>query len=454
MNLFSEQTILTVSRLTALLTDLLEENFSQVWVEGEVSNLAQPSSGHLYFTLKDSGAMIRCVLFRSSVKSLKFRLEEGMSLILRGRVSVYGQRGDYQLVGEYAEPKGLGALQAAFIQLKEQLSAEGLFDQMHKQPLPEMPQRVAVVTSPTGAVVHDILNVLGRRHAGVQVLIYPVRVQGEGSALEIVKAIHDLNRIHAADVLIVARGGGSLEDLWAFNEEIVARAVFSSKIPVISAVGHETDWTICDFVADLRAPTPSAAAELVSAARDELQQQLEGLYHRLQQAMQTCLKQQQRSLESLKRALHDPGRMMGHLSQRCDDLDMRLHLGMRNLLLRLIDKSNQLHQQLYYHDPVTRIRQFRQQLELLSVQADHHIHSLLDHLGRAAGESAARLHGLSPLQTLARGFAVAERISDQRIVRSALELKAGDELLVRLHQGQALCTVEESYNDSGVKATT
>ena len=454
MSLFSEQTILTVSRLTALITDLLEDNFGQVWVEGEISNLSRPSSGHLYFTLKDRDAMLRCVMFRTSAKALKFRLEEGMSLVLRGRVSVYGQRGEYQLVTEYAEPKGVGALQAAFIQLKERLAAEGLFVQTLKQALPEMPQRVAVITSISGAVVHDILNVLGRRNAGIELLIYPVRVQGEGASLEIAQAIKDINRLQAADVLIVGRGGGSLEDLWAFNEEVVARAVYSSKIPVISAVGHETDWTICDFVADLRAPTPSAAAELVSAAREQLQQQVADLYHRMQQAIYQGLKQHKRLVDGLQRALHDPGRLLGHLIQRCDDLELRLTLSMRHKLTRLVDRLVRLDQQLQHHDPIQRVKHLHQHLQMLSGQAEYRMLNLLEYASRIHGEATARLHALSPLKTLARGFAVAERTADHMLVRNSADLKAGDELLIRLHQGSALCVVEESYNDSGVKATT
>src|SRR5512136_2779310 len=270
MDIFADKRILTVSRLTALIRSTLEENFEHVWVEGEVSNLSTPSSGHLYFTLKDAGAQLRCVMFKGAVRNLRFRLKDGMGLILRGRITVYEQRGDYQLIAEYAEPLGIGALQLAFEQLKERLVREGLFDESRKKPLPVLPQRIGVVTSPTGAAIHDILTVVNRRFANVQILIVPVRVQGDGAAAEIAAAIDDVNRYGAVDVMIVGRGGGSLEDLWAFNEEAVARAIARSRIPVISAVGHETDYTIADFAADLRAPTPSAAAELAVKDRDEL----------------------------------------------------------------------------------------------------------------------------------------------------------------------------------------
>jgi exodeoxyribonuclease VII large subunit len=454
MNLFSEQTILTVSRLTSLLKDLIEENFNQVWVEGEVSNLALPASGHAYFTLKDSGAMLRGVMFRSCVKALKFRLEEGMSVIVRGRLSVYDQRGEYQLIAEYAEPKGIGALQAAFMQLKERLAGEGLFNEAHKQPLPAMPQRVGIVTSATGAAIHDILNVLGRRNAGLDLLIYPVRVQGEGAAAEIAAAIDNLNQLQAADVLIVGRGGGSLEDLWAFNEEAVARAVYRSKIPVISAVGHEIDWTICDFVADLRAPTPSAAAELVCTAKEELVHQLDALSHRLQQAISGQLRLRSQNLTGLRRALHDPSRMLGHQLQRVDDLSERLDMALRNLLGRRSEQLARMEQYLAGFHPAMKISKLRQELLLLSERAERRVCHHLEALGRSHGEATARLDTLSPLHTLSRGYSVVEQLHGGTVVRNAAELRIGQEVRLRLQQGSALCLVEETYSDSGVKATT
>lgn len=454
MNLFAEQIILSVSRLTALLKELLEDNFDQVWVEGEISNLAFPASGHIYYTLKDSAAMLRCVMFRSSAKALRFRLEEGMSVVMRGRLSVYDQRGEYQLIAEYAEPKGLGALQAAFIQLKERLAGEGLFDEAHKKALPAMPQRVGVVTSASGAAIHDILNILGRRHAGVDLLICPVRVQGDAAAAEIAAAIDDMNRLQAVDVLIVGRGGGSLEDLWAFNDEQVARAVYRSTIPVISAVGHETDWTICDFVADLRAPTPSAAAELVSTARAELTQRIDELSYRLNQATKNQLFLHTQNLAGLNRALQDPTRLLGHHSQRIDDLSERLDLVLRHQFARRREQLARFEQHLAGLHPAVQIGRLRQELIFMSEQIERRIVSRLDHLARAQGEATARLDSLSPLHTLARGFAVVENSRDGSIVRSSTTLQTGDELKLRLQQGCALCVVEETYNDSGVKATT
>ncbi len=444
MDLFGERTIFSVSRLTALLKGLLEENFNQVWLEGELSNLSQPASGHLYFTLKDSGAMLRCVMFRSSAKALRFRLLEGMALVVRGRISVYDQRGEYQLICEYLEPKGAGALQLAFMQLKERLAAEGLFDEARKRPLPVLPRRIAVVTSATGAVIHDILNVLGRRFAALDLLLYPVRVQGEGAGAEVAQAIDDLNRLQAADVLIVGRGGGSLEDLWAFNEEVVARAVRRSRIPVISAVGHETDWTICDFAADLRAPTPSAAAELVCASREELLQRLDGLQHGLRQAMQGLVAMQRRRVEGLHRALHDPTLLLGHLGQRVDDLAERLDNGLRNLLARRREQLARLERQLAAQHPSIRISTLRHQLLLLSERAERRVTAFVDRLAREQGEATVRLDTLSPLQTLARGYSVVESVEDGAVLRDAAQLSVGQRLRLRLAKGGALCRVEDT----------
>ncbi|HEX9078796.1 MAG TPA: exodeoxyribonuclease VII large subunit, partial [Desulfuromonadaceae bacterium] len=422
MNIFSEKTILTVSRLTALLRGVLEENFEQVWVEGEVSNLSFPSSGHMYLTLKDSGAQLRCVMFKSAVKNLKFRPADGMGLIVRGRISVYDQRGEYQLICEYMEPQGIGALQAAFMQLKERLAGEGLFDEAHKRPMPPFPRRLGVITSPTGAAIHDILNVLRRRFASLEILLYPVRVQGEGSGLEIARAIEDMNRLGLVDVLIVGRGGGSLEDLWAFNEERVARAVHRSRIPIISAVGHETDWTICDFAADLRAPTPSAAAELVIASTDQLRGQVEALDHRLRRAMETRLRSLEARLETLRRALHDPSTMLGHQAQRVDDLAERLERGLEHAVKRRGEQFYRLNQSLLFHNPMQAVADTRQHLRLLLSQAEHHLAARLELLKQRFTGNAARLEVLSPLATLSRGYAIATRTTDDRVVTDCAQL--------------------------------
>lgn len=442
MDLFPDKTILTVTRLTALIRGVLEENFEHVWVQGEVSNLSLPSSGHLYFTLKDSGAQLRCVMFKGGARNLRFRPTDGMALIARGRVTVYDQRGEYQLLCEYMEPAGLGALQAAYNQLKERLTREGMFDESRKRPLPPLPRTVGVVTSASGAAIHDIINVIRRRFASISVLLYPVRVQGEGAAQEIAAAIEDMNRRTDADVLIVGRGGGSLEDLWAFNEECVARAVQRSRIPVISAVGHETDFTICDFAADLRAPTPSAAAEIVSASAEELRNRIDSLSHRMRLALQTALRSRRSRIDALRRSLHDPGTLLGHLSQRVDDLEGRLRQALVNSVIRRREAWRRLDQSLTYHSPLHRADQARRQVIQLSERAERRIVGLLDDYRLRFSESAARLGVLSPLATLARGYAIA---SDERgtVLKNAGDLHTGDRLTVRLQRGAADCRVEQ-----------
>ena len=442
MDIFAEKTILTVSRLTTLLRGVLEENFEQVWVQGEVSNLSFPSSGHIYFTLKDAGAQLRCVMFKGAAKNLKFRPGDGIALIARGRISVYDQRGEYQLMCEYLEPAGVGALQLAFMQLKERLAQEGLFDESRKRPLPTFPRRVGVVTSPTGAAIHDILNVLKRRFASVEILLYPVRVQGEGSALEIARAIDDMNRLGLADVLIVGRGGGSLEDLWAFNEEVVARAVHRSRLPVISAVGHETDWTICDFAADLRAPTPSAAAELVIASSVELRGRMEALDHRLRLAMETRLAGMVSRIDALRRSLHDPGTMLGHLAQRVDDLAGRLELALHNSVARNRGQFDRLQAGLMHTNPIRAVESLRQRLTLLSVQSERLMTGRVEGMKRIFAGTAARLEVLSPLKTLSRGYAIAAT-GDGTVVTDTCQLATGDRVRLQLHRGRALCRVEE-----------
>lgn len=445
MDIFAEKTILTVSRLTALLRGVLEENFEQVWVQGEVSNLSFPSSGHIYFTLKDSGAQLRCVMFKGAAKNLKFRPGDGIALIVRGRISVYDQRGEYQLICEYLEPAGVGALQLAFVQLKERLAREGLFDESHKRPLPTFPRRVGVVTSPTGAAIHDILNVLKRRFASLEILLYPVRVQGEGSAQEIARAIDDMNRLGLADVLIVGRGGGSLEDLWAFNEEAVARAVHRSRIPVISAVGHETDWTICDFAADLRAPTPSAAAELVISSSVELRGRMEALDHRLRLAIETRLAGLESRIDALRRSLHDPGTMLGHLAQRVDDLGGRLELALRNSVARSRRQFDRLQSGLMHTTPARTVEDLKQRIELLSSHSERLMTGKIEALKHIFASSTARLEVLSPLRTLSRGYAIAAT-DDGTVVTDISQLAAGDPLRLYLHRGKARCRVEELEN--------
>jgi len=442
VELFGEKRILTVSQLTGLIRGVLEENFEHVWVEGEISNLAMPASGHLYFTLKDAGAQLRCVMFRASSRALKFRPRDGMGLIVRGRLTVYDQRGDYQLLVEYLEPQGLGALQMAFIQLKERLVKEGLFAEEHKKPIPRLPQRIGIVTSATGAAIHDILHVLNRRFANLEILLYPVRVQGEGAAAEIAGAIRDFNRLGLADVLIVGRGGGSLEDLWAFNEEMVARAIYQSRIPVISAVGHEVDFTIADFVADLRAPTPSAAAELVVRSKTELAAEVDSLAHRLRQAMGRRLAEFQGELQLLSRSLKDPTMLLGHLAQRVDELAARLDLAARGGQERRRERVTFLVNRLRLRNPALEVERGRELLQGLSNRAERAVARRLDMAREATAVCAGKLEALSPLATLARGYAIANRLPEGTVMRQSGQLAVGDRLSLRFFRGSARCLVE------------
>ena len=356
----SSRSILTVSQLTSEIKTLLERNFDHVWVEGEISNLRLPGSGHLYFTLKDEKAQIRGVMFRLQNRLLKFEPKDGLQVIGYGRITVYEPRGDYQIILDYLEPKGLGALQLAFEQLKEKLAAEGLFDPARKRPIPHLPQKIGIVTSATGAAIRDILRIIDRRFANIQILLYPVRVQGQGAAQEIAQAIQALNHLPDVDVMIVGRGGGSLEDLWAFNEEIVARAIFSSRIPVISAVGHEVDFTIADFVADLRASTPSAAAELVVRNKVELVQNLKNLERALLQSFRATLDLQQERFFSLRERLADPRRRLSDQRIRLDDLSSRLAYSLKQGLRRQQDRFRLQQGSLLLLSPAKRLEEYSQ----------------------------------------------------------------------------------------------
>jgi exodeoxyribonuclease VII large subunit len=400
MGAFQPPHIYTISDLTAEIRATLEDSFAGIWVEGELSNFHQHSSGHMYFSLKDEASQIRVVMFRAANRNLKFQPKDGLAMLVYGELSVYERRGEYQLVAEYMEPKGVGALQLAFEQLKQKLQAEGLFDDARKRPIPLLPRRIGVVTSPTGAAVRDILHVLQRRFAGVDVLIYPVAVQGDQAASEIAQALSELNRRGGLDVVIVARGGGSIEDLQAFNEEIVARAIAASTIPVISAVGHEIDYTIADFVADLRAPTPSAAAELVIARQDELMQRLDDLGFRMAGIVRS--------------RLHGLGVQIGGLDRH----------------LRLLN-------------PIERIRTQRRCLterwQDLTALADRRLTALGSELKVAAG----KLDALSPLAILHRGYSICLRLPDQAIVKDSSSVVAGDLVEVRLHRGRLRCDVRE-----------
>jgi exodeoxyribonuclease VII large subunit len=405
--------VLSVSELTRRLQEVLEDRFPAVWVEGEISNFRLYGSGHAYFTLKDADSQIRAVLFRNRGRRIKFEPADGLHVMAFGSIEVYPQRGEYQMVIELLEPKGLGALQLAFEQLKARLQAEGLFDQARKRELPRFPRKIGIVTSPSGAAIRDMLRVIGRRFGELHIVIAPCRVQGEGASEEIVQGLRDLNALGGVDVIIVGRGGGSLEDLWAFNEEIVARAIAGSKVPVVSAVGHEVDFTIADFVADLRAPTPSAAAELVV---------------REKQAVVDSLGQLRARLERFA------ARPLRDLERRVDELTARLRREMRNELGRAHHRVVLATRALRASDPVARVARDRHRLENLQARMITSLNRRRDRARYAVQTAVGRLDSLSPLAVLGRGYSLT-RARTGEFVRSASQVKAGDDVQVLLQQG-------------------
>ena len=431
-----ERQVYTVSELTMRIKATLEEGFPMVWVEGEISNLRTPGSGHAYFTLKDEGAQLSAVLFRGRGRRVRFDLEDGMQVLAFGGLDVYAARGQYQLVVEMMEPKGLGALQLAFEQLKRKLEAEGLFDEARKRPLPAFPRVIGIVTSPTGAAVRDMLNVIGRRFGDLRILIAPVRVQGDEAPREIVQALHNLQAVPDLDVVIVGRGGGSIEDLWAFNDERVARALAACRVPVISAVGHETDFTIADFVADLRAPTPSGAAELVVREKLAVIETLVDLYARLKQAVTADVGARRERVEFLlrRRVLTDPARALRDLYRRLDELGGRLRLGLRSSQRHVTHRVALATNALRSRNPLARITGLAALLSQLRGRlASSAAHNMKTSRARFA-EVVGRLESLSPLGVLARGYSVT-RLPSGTVVRSAGQVAVGDPLEILLHHG-------------------
>jgi exodeoxyribonuclease VII large subunit len=432
--------ILTVSALNDRIKTLLEEGFALVWVEGEVSNLRRPASGHIYFTLKDAKSQIRSVIFRNPFgggwkRSAVFAIEEGMSLVCRARVTVYPPRGDYQLIVDTVEPRGLGALQKAFEQLKARLEAEGLFDPARKKPLPFLPARIGVVTSPTGAVIRDILTVTRRRFPSVGILIVPVRVQGIEAPAEIIRAIGDLQTAHGIDVIILARGGGSLEDLAPFNDEGVARAIARSRIPVISAVGHETDFTIADFTADLRAATPSAAAELAVPLRTELLGTVEAIRLRLARCLRQETERRKGQIADLQGRLRDPKRRLAEARIALDDHLERLRLSLTRL--RETGRQGWMHLtvRLEQRNPRSRISENRLGLEGLGKALSAAWEKRTGQRRNRMQTAMALLTSLSPLSVLGRGYSITRRLPDGLILRRSGDTTLGQEIDIRLGAG-------------------
>jgi exodeoxyribonuclease VII large subunit len=456
-----ERRVWTVRALVSAVRSHIEREYSDCWVEGEISNLRIPDSGHLYFTLKEESAQIRVVMFRSSAKLLRFRPENGLHVTVRGRITVYEDRGELQISAEFMEPKGAGALQLAFEQLKARLHAEGLFEASRKKPIPPLPQRIGIITSPQGAALRDILNILARRHRSANVLIYPAQVQGDlapGEVMAGLRYFHQelrhqaLRRGGAVEVIIIARGGGSAEDLAGFNHEGLARAVADSKIPVISAIGHETDFTIIDFVADLRAPTPSAAAELVIRSREDIEAQAEDLYRRLERGLRYRLLMARQELT--ERAQHGAfARMMDGIHRRQQKLDeqrFRLEKAERQLLERCHRRCENVSATVRHYDARRRLAAIRQQLRAQVANLAAITHTRLLEIRGVLDRQTASLEALSPLAILNRGYALVFDAKG-RLVKDASRFKPGDELSARLARGRVRAHVtatERSEPDS------
>ena len=441
----TERQILSVSQLNRSVRHLLETQLPMLWVDGEISNFARPASGHWYLTLKDDQAQVRCAMFRNTNQRVGFQPSNGTQVLVRCRAGLYEGRGEYQLVIEHMEEAGFGALQRQFEMLKQQLSTEGLFDTQHKQPMPESVRHIGVITSATGAAVKDILSVLNRRFPSIRVSIFPTAVQGAQAAGQIIEAINNANRQGQCDALIVGRGGGSLEDLWPFNEETVARAIFASEIPIVSAVGHEVDFTIADFVADLRAPTPSAAAELLSPDGEDMLNQFEGFEILLGEAMTRKIRQLEQRTDYLQKRLQHPGRKLQEQAQHLDHLDIRLRRAMAGTMQQQAVRMKTLGDKLVRQNPRDAIVQ-RQQLVANAVK--HMMRAVSQQLESKQNKTAQAMHLLdtvSPLKTLGRGYSII-RDNNDAVIRSVAAVKAGDELRGQLVDGEVVFAVTGTNN--------
>ena len=436
-NLQPERRSITVSELTARIRDLLARNFVDVLVEGEISNCREAQSGHIYFTLKDEKAQVKCVWFRQQMRGVRFRPEDGLKVTVRGSVGVYEQRGEYQIYVETIDPAGRGALQLAFEQLKRKLESEGLFDARHKKELPRLPSRIGLVTSPKGAAVRDVIRILRRRFPNVHILLMPVRVQGEGAAGEIARALRLFNQRQNVDVLILARGGGSLEDLWAFNEEVVARAIFDSQIPIISGVGHETDFTIADFVADVRASTPSAAAEIVVQTRREFDRHILSLREALAEQMRYRILVLSRRVHELgaQRGFRRPLDLLRQRRQRTDEMTARLAQGLRGRLEQSRRRFTLAHLRIARFDFRSRVASLRLRVEKRSGELGLRAERLLRAKRERIERLRLQLEERSPLKVLERGYAIATD-AHGNVLRSSDEVALGQAVLIRLHRGR------------------
>ena len=437
--------IYSVSQLNREASQILADSLPMLWVEGEISNLARPGSGHMYFSLKDRDAQVRCAMFRSANRALRFQVDDGLQVLVRAKVTIYEPRGSFQLIVEQMEPAGEGLLRRKLEELKARLAAEGLFDPALKKPLPGVPKRIGIVTSPSGAAVRDILHVLERRFAAVPVTIYPVQVQGSRAKHEIVTALQTAADRNECDILIVGRGGGSLEDLWAFNEEIVARAIAACPIPVVSAVGHEVDFTISDLVADLRAPTPSAAAELVVPSADDWLNTINSIALRTTSAMRRILQQRRALLRQLTGRIsrRHPGFILRQNAQRLDELSQRMMITLNHRLAMDKLQLSSTASRLFAAAPATQILQSRQHLKEIQLRRDSAIRAHIDSLKNRIALSAARLHAVSPLGTLQRGYAIVSDPQTGTLIRDTNALVEGQQITGRLARGSFSAEVKK-----------
>ena len=445
--LTAERHIHTVSELTTKLKSLLEDNFPFVWICGEISNFRMPVSGHFYCTLKDEEAQINAVMFRGQNRNLKFKPEDGMVITGLGRISVYEPRGTYQILLEYLEPKDIGAIQMAFEQLKTRLATEGLFDEKHKKPLPFLPRRISIITSPTGSVVHDIVTIINRRFPNVHLEVVPVKVQGNGAEKDIAAAIDLLNIRRNTNVAILARGGGSVEDLQAFNSEDVARAVFASEIPIISAVGHETDFTIADFVADLRASTPSAAAELVIPLKNDLQQRCTQLSEKLATAFSRYMEHLHTCFDTIRKHLVDPKKKIHDLRLRMDDLTARYSRAFTDKLRQRSERLEWLAERLNANNPLQHIKNINEKIEQINYNLLKYLRIYKDNKYYVLRELNSKLHALSPTAILDRGYSITRTIPEATIISNPDAVSIGQVLEVMLAKGSLMCRVERKSSD-------
>lgn len=453
MNMHNEpqtsRDIYSISRLVRETRAILEGSFPLLWVEGEISNLARPASGHIYFSLKDEAAQVRCAMFRMKQQRLRFQPGNGQQVLIRARVSLYEARGEFQLIAEHMEPAGEGALRLAFDQLKEKLARQGLFDADRKKKLPLLPRQIGLITSPSGAAVRDLLTVLGRRFPAIPVVIYPVPVQGMDAPAKVIHMLQLANRRRECDLLILSRGGGSLEDLQAFNDEGVAKAMYASEIPLITGIGHEIDFTIADFVADLRAPTPSAAAEHATPDQYELRKQLHKLLFQMSARMeQRIITGQKQSKKLANRLLRQhPRQRLTQRTLRLDEVSQRLVQSQNHQLIRHASRLQSLQSRLKNQSPQLRLVRLKSKSENLRGRLQHCLSDLLNQQHSRLGQLARDLHNLSPLNTLKRGYAIVSSTANGHILHSAAEAEPGEQTEVRLAQGHLLCEVLETHQD-------